>query len=499
MRRRRRRSAAWRVGSRVLPALALMAAVAACEASSGAETPRDRTAAAAQPTSTVAAPAPSPTPAAPEPAPTATTPPSNGSDSSDDSRAGSVVGHGPSWSATTCRPYPSYFWMLWRNFLQWNPDGSEILITYGPQLYAVATDGSDTRTVARGETPQGFGSMISFDLSPDGRQLVFAGCDYPRPHFQVRAEPEDYLGYEYELARLGPKIGEPERLTSNHEFDGFPAWSPDGQRVAFLSVLLTDRLSHAGYVGARWLSVMDRGGRGLRIVVQVEAPARSRFRGLALVAPAWSPDGRHVAFAAADADGRVGIYVVPVDGAKQLRLHDLRPLVTDAVSGPAWSPDGQRLVYAKMADDLLGLYAVGADGADEADEAEIVTTAWLLSDRRGIPPPGGGIRPSTRRGVVAGRHAAVVLVRRGDLRGGGGRRVAGPHAGHPIRAGVRAVGLRVDAHRRVGAAVAAVDHGVSARLVRSIQGGGVLGGLVAGRRASRVLSDLGQHHHLGPG
>lgn len=388
-----RRIARWQLAVRLVPALALVAAVAACQASSVAESRRDRTAAAAPPpTATVASPAASPTPSAkPEPTPTATTAPPHVSYRPDGSPVGSptrsVAGAAstfPPWRAAPCRPDIDALWMLWRNFLQWHPDGSELLVTHGPRLYAVAADGSDARTVARGETPQGYGSMISFDLSPDGRQLVFAGCDYARPDVQLRGEPDDYLGYQYELARLGPKIGEPVRLTSNHEFDGFPAWSPDGQRIAFLTVLLTDQLLDAHYVGARWLSVMAADGTGLRIVVRVEAPARARYRGLALVAPAWSPDGRRLAFAAADADGRVGIYVVRVDGANKLRLRDLQPLVTDAVSGPAWSPDGRRLVYARLVDDLLGLYTVRVDGADEA---EIVTVDWLLNDARHLLPP----------------------------------------------------------------------------------------------------------------
>ena len=369
-------------------ALVLVAFAAACEVSSTEAAGEARAAGAPPPTAAAA----SPTRAAePEPTPTATTAPPHVPYRPDGSPVGSptrsVAGSAsssPPWIAAPCRPDIYDYWMLWRNFLQWHPDGSELLVTHGPRLYAVAADGSDARTVARGETPQGYGSMISFDLSPDGRQLVFAGCDYARPDVQLRGEPDDYLGYQYELARLGPKIGEPVRLTSNHEFDGFPAWSPDGQRIAFLTVLLTDQLLGARYVGARWLSVMAADGTGLRIVVRVEAPARARYRGLALVAPAWSPDGRRLAFAAADADGRVGIYVVRVDGANKLRLRDLQPLVTDAVSGPAWSPDGRRLVYARLVDDLLGLYTVRVDGADEA---EVVTIDWLLNDARHLIPP----------------------------------------------------------------------------------------------------------------
>ncbi|MDE2901431.1 MAG: hypothetical protein OXP73_00225, partial [Chloroflexota bacterium] len=127
------------------------------------------------------------------------------------------------------------------------------------------------------------------------------------------------------------------------------------------------------------------GGRAARTLVKVKAAADAEDRGLALLAPAWSPDGTRLAFAAADADGTLGIYVVATDGTRPVWLHDLRPLVTDAVSAPAWSPDGTRLAYAKTVDDVLGLYAVAADGTDEREIIGI--DFWQRLWRHGRPRP----------------------------------------------------------------------------------------------------------------
>lgn len=58
--------------------------------------------------------------------------------------------------------------------------------------------------------------------------------------------------------------------------------------------------------------------------------------------PAWSPDGRHIAFAASDAaDGdRRRIYAVAVDGS------GLRPLTSPGdAANPSWAPDGRRIVF----------------------------------------------------------------------------------------------------------------------------------------------------------
>ena len=66
--------------------------------------------------------------------------------------------------------------------------------------------------------------------------------------------------------------------------------------------------------------------------------------------PAWSPDGRFVAFASSRLGG--GIYVVRQDGS------GLRRLIPGAVSDVVWSPDGRRLAYLGRG----GLYVASANG-----------------------------------------------------------------------------------------------------------------------------------------
>ena len=65
-------------------------------------------------------------------------------------------------------------------------------------------------------------------------------------------------------------------LTNNPFFDGWPAWSPDGKRIAFAS----NRRSH-GYQ----IFVMDADGGNVRLIANTEG------RG---TAPRWSPDGKTI-------------------------------------------------------------------------------------------------------------------------------------------------------------------------------------------------------------
>lgn len=83
-------------------------------------------------------------------------------------------------------------------------------------------------------------------------------------------------------------------LTNDAGFDGWPAWSPDGTRIAFVS--------NRG--GAYDLYVMKADGTG---VTQLTHDQATEGR------PTWSPDGTRIAFAS-DKDGDSEIYVMNADG-----------------------------------------------------------------------------------------------------------------------------------------------------------------------------------------
>jgi TolB protein len=55
--------------------------------------------------------------------------------------------------------------------------------------------------------------------------------------------------------------------------------------------------------------------------------------------PAWSPDGKTVAFACRWEAGN-GLFLVPADGGQPTKVYDKKPACE-----PHWSPDGKRLVY----------------------------------------------------------------------------------------------------------------------------------------------------------
>jgi len=125
--------------------------------------------------------------------------------------------------------------------------------------------------------------------------------------------------------------------------DGAPAWSPDGQQVAFYSEVDGK---------AADLYVINVDGTGLRQLT--DTPVAEGY-------PSWSPDGSHIAFESHTPDGNFDIYVMRADGSQVTRLtdHPSRDV------GPSWSPDGTRIVFMSDRDGQFHLYRMAAGGGPQ--------------------------------------------------------------------------------------------------------------------------------------
>ena len=77
--------------------------------------------------------------------------------------------------------------------------------------------------------------------------------------------------------------------------------------------------------------------------------------------PAFSPDGKHIAFAREGMrEGESGIFVAAIGGGPQIQLtksrHD---------RSPAWSPDGERIVFSRWNEDHCQIFTVPSQGGAE--------------------------------------------------------------------------------------------------------------------------------------
>jgi TolB protein len=233
------------------------------------------------------------------------------------------------------------------------------------ELYVMNADGSRERRLTQNAADE-----FDPDWLPDGR-IVFISCTF--------REGEDP---DCRLTAIRPDRTEQEELAEV----GFAyelAASPEGERVAYSEVEGQSHFQHAE------LHVMDIDGGGHRQLTDNEAGDGS---------PAWSPGGERIAFVSNRAASApcfshdcagftTELYVMDEDGSDVTRLTK----TPHQESSPAWSPDGTKILYSRQLDaqDKYALYIVNADGTCPT---RLIPGAWdVMPDWYG--PAGSKSRP----------------------------------------------------------------------------------------------------------
>jgi TolB protein len=75
--------------------------------------------------------------------------------------------------------------------------------------------------------------------------------------------------------------------------------------------------------------------------------------------PAWSPDGRHIAFSS-DMSRAVRLWIMDANGRHAHMVAGDRPGATDF--HPSYTPDGRRLVFSRCVGEACAIYSIGVDG-----------------------------------------------------------------------------------------------------------------------------------------
>ena len=238
---------------------------------------------------------------------------------------------------------------------RWSPDGTRIaFVSTGDareededadEIYVMDAGGGNPTRLTSNEVPD-----WSPSWSPDGDRILFArasGIGTPDPQVALHMMNAD--GSNERLLYREPHAEKP-------VFVLFPAWSPDGSRIAFTRVTFGEERPEPA------LTVIGSDGSDATVIALDAADA------------AWSPDGKQIAFVSTkdrfgetcfeDCEPSGEIYVADADGRHPRRLTESE---ADEAS-PTWSPDGKRIAFVSDRSNREAheneIWVVDADGAE---------------------------------------------------------------------------------------------------------------------------------------
>lgn len=255
---------------------------------------------------------------------------------------------------------------------RWSPDGTRLAYLTDrrskdgrAQLEVRAIDYRARRPLRLTSVASGVSAPA---WSPDGEWLAYVAGGADRAGDEVPAVETDpkrrfvrVRGHRHRMEGTGQvALGDPHphiwivpagagsadarQVTDGPVDDAEPAWSPDGRAIAFISDRSADRDRHFG-------------GEAVHVVkVKSGAVRRLSPEGMTASLPAWSPDGRLIAYLRSDSPNRLDghhnrLWVVDVAKGTEICWSDgvdrsvgTRPGGYTTPSRPAWAPDSSAVV-----------------------------------------------------------------------------------------------------------------------------------------------------------
>jgi Tol biopolymer transport system component len=187
--------------------------------------------------------------------------------------------------------------------------------------------------------------MGDFCWTSDGKSIIWSG---PPPS-----------GIETDIFRLDVASGEITNVTEEFTlWDAFPACSLVDNRIAYVS----ERTETGDGFDSIW--VMDSDGQNSQQLTNTPEYENER--------PSWSPDGTEIVFyrylllpGFGDEEGDEksipdGLWAVKADGSSECLILEIPDLQRGNLFAPAWSPDGKYIAYANGPEEEMVVYIIEA-------------------------------------------------------------------------------------------------------------------------------------------
>ncbi len=279
---------------------------------------------------------------------------------------------------------------------RWSPDGKQIAFLSNrldkdkpAQIFLIPFDGGEARKLTAIE-----GEIAEIAWSPDGRKLL---CTVRKTDAEVLEREKDeqkkklgvvarhydrmfykldgygYLPHERtHLWTVDARTGKAKQLTDHAVWDEWnPAFSPDGQTIAFVS----NRTADPDQEELDDIFLMPASGGDAK---KLKLPEGTKWM------PSFSPDGKWLAYFGVEGKGfgysykNNALWIVPVSGSKPAKnltaaydIHTAPEVINDCGSpewmSPVWALDGQRIYFQAAIHGSAVLKSIAVDGSDLRD------------------------------------------------------------------------------------------------------------------------------------